>query len=85
MASAALTAEAFKSMADEVGLERAKFDECLAKNDFAAAIQKDMDDGAAAGVNGTPAFFINGIRLEGAHPASDFVTIIDRELAAGDG
>ena len=37
----------------------------------------------AAGVSGTPAFFINGIMLSGAMPYEQFQTIIDRELAAG--
>jgi protein-disulfide isomerase len=81
MASEELTPEAFKSLADAVGLERAKFDECLTKNDFADAIQKDMDDGAAAGVNGTPAFFINGRMIDGARPFEQFKEIIDEELA----
>jgi protein-disulfide isomerase len=81
MASEELNAEAFKSLADGVGLERAKFDECLAKNDFADAIQKDMDDGEAAGVNGTPAFFINGRMIDGARPFEQFKEIIDEELA----
>jgi protein-disulfide isomerase len=81
MMSEELNAEAFKSLADAVGLERAKFDECLAKNDFADAIQKDMDDGEAAGVNGTPAFFINGRMIDGARPFEQFNQIIDEELA----
>jgi protein-disulfide isomerase len=81
MASEELSAEAFKSLADEVGLERAKFDECVAGNGFEEAIQKDMDDGAAAGVNGTPAFYINGRMIDGARPFEQFKEIIDEELA----
>ena len=33
-----------------------------------------------AGVSGTPAFFVNGIFIEGAQPASAFVELIDAEL-----
>jgi protein-disulfide isomerase len=35
-----------------------------------------------AGVNGTPAFFINGRSLSGAQPFEKFKEIIDEELAA---
>ena len=35
----------------------------------------------AAGVTGTPAFYVNGAMLSGAQPASDFESIIDLELA----
>jgi protein-disulfide isomerase len=35
-----------------------------------------------AGVNGTPAFYINGISLSGSQPASAFYKIIDEQLAA---
>ena len=45
-------------------------------------VQKDFEDGNAAGVSGTPAFFINGVMLSGAQPASEFKRVIDRDLAA---
>ena len=45
-----------------------------------AEVQHDMEDGAKAGVSGTPAFFINGIMISGAQPFSQFKEIIDREL-----
>jgi protein-disulfide isomerase len=32
------------------------------------------------GINGTPAFFINGILVEGAAPIANFQKIIDEEL-----
>jgi protein-disulfide isomerase len=81
MASTELGVEKYKALADEVGLDRAKFDACLEKNDFAEAIQEDMKAGEDAGVNGTPAFFINGRLLDGARPFEQFKEIIDEELA----
>jgi protein-disulfide isomerase len=39
-----------------------------------------MKDGDEAGVNGTPAFFINGRMLSGAQPFETFKRIIDEEL-----
>jgi protein-disulfide isomerase len=35
------------------------------------------------GANGTPTFFINGLRLVGAHPFETFRAIIDEELRKG--
>ena len=52
------------------------------RSEFKATIDKDLADGAAVGVNGTPAFFINGRMLSGAQPFEKFKEIIDEELAA---
>ena len=68
-------------MAGEVGLDQKKFDECLAKQEFKAVIDKDIADGASVGVSGTPAFFINGRMLSGAQPFEKFKEVIDEELA----
>jgi protein-disulfide isomerase len=78
----ALADENLKAYAKDLGLDTAKFDECFAKKAHSAAIDKDLADGAAAGVNGTPAFFINGRSLSGAQPFEKFKEVIDQELAA---
>jgi protein-disulfide isomerase len=70
-----------KSLAGEVGLDQAKFDECFAKKQFKADIDKDMADASSVGVSGTPAFFINGRMLSGAQPFEKFKEIIDDELS----
>lgn len=46
-----------------------------------ARVAADMAEGAAFGFTGTPAFLVNGVALEGAHPVDNFVPIIDRFLA----
>jgi len=80
-ASDDLTKEKLQAIATEAGLDRAKFDACLEKQEFKAAIDKDIADGTAAGVSGTPAFFINGRSLSGAQPFEKFKEIIDEEIA----
>jgi protein-disulfide isomerase len=45
------------------------------------AVEKDLQEGQALGVNGTPAFLINGVFLSGAQPASAFEKVIEEELA----
>ncbi len=76
-----LTEEKFKSYATELGLDVAKFDTCSTSNKYFKEIDKDQADGAAAGVTGTPAYFINGKFLSGAQPFEAFKQIIDEELA----
>lgn len=73
-----------KSLAKETGLDVAKFNECLEKKPHSAAIDRDIEDGAAAGVNGTPAFFVNGRMLSGAQPFEAFKQLIDEELKRGE-
>lgn len=80
--SADLSAAKLGEIADSTGLDRAKFDECVASKKFDGAIDRDMEDGANAGVNGTPAFFVNGRVLSGAQPLEAFKAAIDSELAA---
>jgi len=82
MAATDLSPDNFKKLAGEVGMDAKKFDECLAAKKFTAAIDKDVEAGEAAGVNGTPAFFINGRMLDGAQPFESFKEVIDEELAA---
>ena len=81
-ASADLGTDRLRAIADETGVDRAAFDECLASKKLTAAIDRDIADGASVGVNGTPAFFVNGRMLSGAQPAEAFKVIIDAELAA---
>jgi protein-disulfide isomerase len=64
-----------------LGMDDSTFRSCLDNKTDDAKQAKDMADGQAAGVSGTPTFFINGISLVGAQPYSAFKTIIDQELA----
>lgn len=75
-----LSESGLKSLAKETGLDATKFDECLQNKPHTAAIDRDIEDGTAAGVNGTPAFFINGRMLSGAQPFEAFKQVIDEEL-----
>ncbi|MBN1205113.1 MAG: thioredoxin domain-containing protein [Myxococcaceae bacterium] len=76
----ALKVEELKKHAADLGLDAARFNECLDSGKKAELVKKDMADGEKAGVTGTPAFFINGVALSGAVPASEFKSIIDAEL-----
>jgi protein-disulfide isomerase len=77
-----LSADKLTAYAEQVGLDKAKFTDCMAKKPYTAAIDKDMADAQKVGVNGTPAFFINGRMLSGAQPFEKFKEIIDDELSS---
>ena len=68
--------------ASTLGLDAKQFDACLTDGKFRAQVEQDLQEGTRAGVNGTPAFFINGVLLSGAQPASAFEQVINAELAA---
>ena len=76
-----LDVDALKGAAKTIGLDAAKFDQCLTSGQHAALIAKNMKEGQAAGVRGTPAFFVNGTFISGAQPFEKFKTEIDRALA----
>jgi predicted DsbA family dithiol-disulfide isomerase len=79
----ALELAQLKQHAKDLGLEAARFDKCLDSGEKAALVDASKKAGEEAGVNGTPAFFINGRPLSGAQPFEKFKEIIDAELAAG--
>ena len=71
-----------KAHASEVGLDGQKFGQCLDSGDKKKTVDADQQAGLSAGVGGTPAFFINGIFLNGAQPVDEFKKVIDGELAS---
>ena len=66
--------------AAQLKLDVPAFQRCAESGKFKAAVQKDEEEGTRLGVEGTPAFFINGRLLSGAQPESAFVQVIDEEL-----
>lgn len=71
----------YAKLAGELKLDMAAFKTCVAAPATKAAIDADAKAGEAAGVDGTPAFYINGVRLSGAQPAEAFEAVIGPELA----
>jgi protein-disulfide isomerase len=72
-----------KTWAASAGVgDPAKFAQCLDGGEKKKLVESDMEAGQAAGVNGTPAFFINGVFLNGAMPIEEFKKLIDPELAS---
>jgi len=69
-----------KQHAAGLGLDASKFNACVDTHKYKAQVEADMQAGEEAGVNGTPAFFVNGRVLTGAQPFDAFKRVIDEEL-----
>lgn len=68
--------------AKELKLDTKKFKKCI-ETGKKSVVDADTAQGAQYGVNGTPAFFVNGRLVSGAQPFSEFKKIIDEELLGG--
>jgi protein-disulfide isomerase len=63
-----------------IGLDMASFNTCVESRKYQKDVEVDTEAANALGVNGTPAFFINGRAVNGAQPFEVFKRIIDDEL-----
>jgi protein-disulfide isomerase len=69
-----------EAIAQDLGLDMDKFKAALDSGKHKAKIEADSKAGNAAGINGTPAFVINGYFLSGAQPEAAFKKLINRAL-----
>ena len=66
------------------GMDAAKFGDCLDNKKTLNLVKEDQKEGQSVGINGTPAFIINGRLISGAQPYDNFKAVIDDELARAD-
>ncbi len=66
----------------ELGLDAAVFDPCVDGNVHSAKVASDESEGRGKGITGTPTFFINGKKIEGAYPYEQFKAEVEAALAA---
>jgi protein-disulfide isomerase len=72
-----------KATAKTLGLNTGQFGACFDKAKYDSQIKSDQAAGEKVGVDGTPAFFIDGRPITGAQPIAKFEELIDDELATG--
>jgi protein-disulfide isomerase len=76
-----LKREALDSYAQQIGLDMGKWKAALDSQSHKPEVDADAKAGNDAGINGTPAFLINGYFINGAQPFAKFRKVIDRAIA----
>ena len=66
-----------EKMAQDLGLNVEKFKADMQNADTQQLINSDVTQARQLGANGTPSFFINGVKVSGAVPFDSFKTTID--------
>ncbi|MBC7976364.1 MAG: thioredoxin domain-containing protein [Myxococcales bacterium] len=67
------------ALAQRLGLDAGRFAADLRKHEVRAEVERQRGLCKAAGVRAVPTFFINGRKLIGSLPTSDFQRVIDEE------
>jgi protein-disulfide isomerase len=70
--------------AEELSLDTQRFVHELEESVYQPRVREDFMSGVRSGVNGTPAFFINGIRYDGSWdlvPLLEALEIASQEVA----
>ncbi len=71
----------FANYASDMNLDDVEFTACIEGKTHQMTVYEELDLGSSLGVQGTPAFFINGYFLSGAQPYSTFEEAIQYFLA----
>jgi len=78
----ALSDEALVAHADALGLDVERFARELAAGAHAPKVRQDFMSGVRSGVNGTPCFYINGVRYDGQYDLASLLGAVEAVLRA---
>ena len=67
-------------LAETLGLSARALREALSDGEFAPRVREDFLGGVRSGVNGTPTFYINGLRHDGSFEFESLAAAIDAQL-----
>jgi protein-disulfide isomerase len=70
--------EDLHAYADQLGLEVEPFDQELAEHVHAERVHEDFMSGVRSGVNGTPTFYINGLRYDDSYELETLLAALER-------
>jgi protein-disulfide isomerase len=85
-----LTMDQVNGYAKDLGLDSAKFKDCVANLKYKDEIKADITDGSTAGVDGTPGFIVgvlkkdgtvDGVKISGAQDYTVFQKFLDEQIA----
>lgn len=67
-----LSSDIITAATQSLELDQKAFTDCLQNHTYQEEVLNDLADGTKAGVSGTPTYFFNGIKVEGALPMEIF-------------
>jgi len=70
------------SLAAQLKLSPVELRDALAAGTFAPKVQGDFITGVRSGVNGTPTFFVNGVRHDSPYGVATLASAIDQAILA---
>jgi len=73
----ALEDKHLKEYAAKLGLDESRFSHEMTEQSHAARLREDFLSGVRSGVNGTPTFFINGVRYDGSYDLVSLLSAIE--------
>lgn len=79
-AASSLSYQSLVTMAEEIGLDRKTFEECLGSGKHKAEVAEDVALAKSIGLRGTPTFIFDGQIVEGSIPRDILKRILDRML-----
>jgi protein-disulfide isomerase len=74
--------DALRSYAKDVGADLTKVEEALAGGAPRARVEADLEGAIRSGANGTPTFFVNGLRYDGSWFYDEFAEYLQSTLDA---
>jgi protein-disulfide isomerase len=78
---ASLGPEAFATIAATLGLDSQRLEGEVSSHRYLERIKNDFNGGVRSGVNGTPSFFVNGQRFDGAPTVKELTDALTAALA----
>jgi protein-disulfide isomerase len=75
-----LSRELFLELARKLELSGPALNQALEEKQFEARVRADFSGGVRSGVNGTPTFFINGIRNDGPSEFMELLLTVDAAM-----
>jgi protein-disulfide isomerase len=78
----ALDDEYLVEYATDLGLDAQRFAKELAEGAYAPRVREDFRSGVLSGVNGTPTFFIDGVRYDGSWELEPLLAALKQQATA---
>ena len=69
-----------RTYAEALGLDVGRFDKELAEHAHADRVHEDFLSGVRSGVNGTPTFFVNGLRHDDSYEFETLLTALEQAM-----